>query len=278
VINIKINRPVVAYILFGFMVFVAMLYLRFPGGAVAQYLVSSVSERQPERLLLIDDVKPAIPPGLSIENVVVGLRNHPEANIRMERFQVRPSFWNLLKGKSSLILGGNMYGGSLSGNVDAVRFMRFQGPIQARLNVRDVSIQKCNFITMRMGRQISGKLTGLLTYRGDLDNFLSGSGSTEFILRNGSYPFLENIFGFNKLDFDKVEAQMDLKNGMLRINNLKLSGPKVHLTLKGDILLKGDIKNSQLEMTSSIEFPGQSNSKITMAIGGTIGNPTTRMM
>jgi type II secretion system protein N len=276
--RIKINRRIVSYVLCGILIMAALLYLRFPSEAVTQYLVSVVSEHQPDTILLIDAVKPTIPPGLSFENIQMGFRDLPEASIHADKLKVRPDYWNFLKGKSSLVIGADMYEGSLKGSVDVAGFIPARGPVHAKMNIQDISIQKFHFITKRIGRQISGKLTGFLTYNGELNNVLTGSGSMEFTLLSGSYPLLENLFGFDKLDFDKVEAAMDLKNGVLKVSKLKLTGEKVRCLLKGDILLKPDVRNSQLEMTCSIEFPGQSNKKVTLAITGTLGNPATKLM
>ena len=77
----RINRTVVGYILAGVAMLILLLYLRFPGGAVTDYIKAAAAVRYPGLLLSIDTAEPAIPPGITLENVTAGFRGRPEISI-----------------------------------------------------------------------------------------------------------------------------------------------------------------------------------------------------
>jgi hypothetical protein len=50
------------------------------------------------------------------------------------------------------------------------------------------------------------------------------------------------------------------------------------MTLKGNILLADDIRDSQLDLNGTIEIPSQNSKRVTLAISGTVRNPMTRFL
>ena len=106
-----------------------------------------------------------------------------------------------------------------------------------------------------------------------------GSGVMEFTLINGSYPLRESLMGIDRLDFRRVDAQLNLKNGVLTVSRLKLAGDRISGSLSGDITLnRQDVKASPISLTGSFEMAGQGGQKISLSLGGTIGNPVVKFM
>ena len=101
----------------------------------------------------------------------------------------------------------------------------------------------------------------------------------EFTLINGSYPLRERLLGIDRLDYRRVDAQLNLKNGVLTISRLKLDGDRISGSLSGDITLnRQDVKASPISLTGSFEMAGQGGQKISLSLGGTIGNPVVKFM
>jgi hypothetical protein len=60
---------------------------------------------------------------------------------------------------------------------------------------------------------------------------------------------------------------------------MKLAGDRISGSLSGDIALnRQDIKGSQINLTGSFEMAGQGGQKISLSLGGTIGNPAVKFM
>ncbi|PIP06711.1 MAG: hypothetical protein COX51_08140, partial [Syntrophobacteraceae bacterium CG23_combo_of_CG06-09_8_20_14_all_50_8] len=101
-------------------------------------------------------------------------------------------------------------------------------------------------------------------------------GQLDFIARNGSYQLLESMFGLDKLDFNTVEGQISIRGGVLTINKLRLKGDKISCSIKGDVVLKDDIRNSEVNLSGAMEIASLKNKKVSMLITGTIGNAAIR--
>jgi len=276
--RLKINRAFIGYVLAGIAMLLAFLYLRFPGEAVKDYLKTAAAARYPGLLLSIDAVRPSVPPGLMLSNITAAFRGRPEAAVHADDLSVRPGGLSLLKGRLSLLMAAEGYGGEIRGRVDFTSPFSAGGPLSAEANIRDIRLDKCAWLRQALARQITGTLRGSLTFSGNAEAVQSGTGSVDFTLTNGTFPLVEGILGFDRLDFSRVEGKIGFKNGALRITRLTLTGEKLRCSLKGNILLADDLGASQLDLDGTIESPVQGNKKVTLTIGGTLANPVTRFM
>ncbi len=136
------------------------------------------------------------------------------------------------------------------------------------MNFENLDIEKCSYLREKLGRRVTGKLGGSFTY--DSDSKLT------FNIQKGSYPLLENVFGFDKLDFNAIDGQVSLKNGVVKISKLTLKGEKINYSLKGDISLNAQLKNSVINLSGTFEILALNSKKGTILITGTLGNAITR--
>jgi len=271
------HRAVVGYILAGVAMLILLLYLRFPGGAVTETIRAAAS-RYPGLLLSIDTVQPAIPPGVTLKNVTAGFRGRPEATLHADRLGIRPGWLSLLRGRLALVMAAEGYGGDIRGQVEFANIFSVKGPLSAEMNIRQIRIEKCAWLRDVLARQIIGTLKGSAAFSGAAESLKNGTGNIDLTLTNGSYQLLENLLGFERIDFNKVDAKVSFRNGALKIAGLTLSGEKIRISLKGNILLADDFRESQIDLNGAIEIPMQGNKRVTLAISGTLGNPKTKFL
>ena len=264
----KINKSIIYYILFSFLVLGFFLYARFPSKVVENYLLSTMAERYPGTFLSLGSVGLSLPPGLKMKNILFGFKDNPEADIRLDSFKVRPRLLGYLAGHSSFAVGAVAYGGVMTGRTDFPRLRPEKNPNSAEIRIENLTLEKCDYLKETMGRQLSGKLSGVLSYH--------GASQLDFGIQNGSYQLLESLLGFNRLDFSKLEGRITLKDNLLKVNKLQLKGDKINLSLKGDIVLNPDFKSSAVNLSGTMEVATLNNKKLSMFITGTIGNVQTR--
>jgi type II secretion system protein N len=162
------------------------------------------------------------------------------------------------------------YGGAVKGRVNFPQLVPDKMPTSAEIKLENVDLEKIAYLKERLGRQISGKLSGTYAYRGD--------SQFDFAVENGTYQLVDKLFGFDRLDFSRAEGQIALKGGLLKINKLKLTGDKITFSLKGDIMLNPEFKNSEINLTGTMELAAMNNKKVSLAITGTVGNAKTRYL
>ena len=277
----KLNnfKAIAGYALFALAALGAFLYLRFPGREMARFFASSLSELNPRAVLLIDAVKPAFPPGLNLEKIVLRTGDQPAPLFQAETMTVHPEYLSLLKGQTILLMTAKGYGGTMKGRIDSDHFLSLPEPVNARVELDGIDIGRSAYLKEQLGRQITGKLKGTLNFSGSMKDIRGGSGVMDFTLLNGSYPLQESLMGIDRLDFRSIDAQLNLKNGVLTVSRLKLAGDRVSGSLSGDIALnRQDIKASPLSLTGSFEMAGQGGQRISLSLGGTIGNPAVKFM
>jgi type II secretion system protein N len=276
--KLRMNRALLGYILAGFAMLALLLYLRFPGEAVTHYVKAVAAVRFPGMLLSIDTVQPAVPPGAELVNVTAGFRVRPEATLHADRLAIRPGWLSLFRGRFAFLLAAEGYGGEARGRVDYADLFSLQGPLAAEVNFREIRIEKCAWLRDALVRQITGTLKGSVSFSGTAGALNNGTGNLDFTLTNGTYQLLESLLGFDKIDFSKVDAKISFRNNAMKITGLTLNGEKLRISLKGNILFADDIRESQIDLNGTIEIPLQNNKRVTLAIGGTLGNPKTKFL
>ncbi len=276
--KLKMNWAIAGYVLAGIAMLVLFLYLRFPGETVKAYVKAMAAVRNPQMLLSIDTVQPATLPGIALENITIGFQGRPEATLHADRLTIRAGWLALLRGRIAFILAAEGYGGVLKGHVEFADFFSLHGPLSAEANFREIRIEKCAWLKDALVRQITGTLQGSAAFSGAPETLKNGTLNIEFTLMNGTYPLQESFFGFDRIDFNRVDAKISIRNGALKIAGLTLKGEKINCSLKGNVLFADDIRDSQIDLTGTIEIPVEKNKRVTLAISGTLGNPKTKFL
>jgi type II secretion system protein N len=127
-------------------------------------------------------------------------------------------------------------------------------------------------------RQVTGTLKGTINLTGTAEALKNGTGTVDFTLTNGTYPLQEPFLGLDKIDYSRAEGKASFRNGALKVTQLTLTGEKLRCSLKGNILLADDFQASKLDLNGTIELPLLGNKRVTLTIGGTIGNPNSRVI
>jgi type II secretion system protein N len=276
-VKAKLNRTVVGYILAGIAMLFACLYLRFPGEAFTDD-VRALTAQNPWSLLSSDRIRPTFPPGLALANVTIGARGRPEANIRLDDIRVRPGGLSLLQGRLTLLLAAKGYGGDATGRIDFSRLLSLGGPLAAGATLRDVRIEKCAWLQDALARQVTGTLRGTVSVGGTMEAPDHMTWNVDFTLANGVVPLTDGFFDIKKIDFSRIEGKFAFQKGTMKITQLALTGEKLRLSLKGDILVADPFPESRIDLSGTIELPGQGSRRLTLNISGTIDNPRTRLM
>jgi type II secretion system protein N len=276
--KLTMNRAFAGYILVGISMLLVFLYVRFPGEALRGYAEALAAARYPQTVISIDAIRPSLPPGLAFSGITVAFRDRPDPILHADRLSVRPGGLSLLGGRLTILMAAEGYGGEMEGRVDFSRLLSLQGPLSAAVNLRDIRIEKCAWFREAFARQIAGMLKGSVAFSGTTEAMKNGTGTVDFTLTNGTFPLQESFLGMEKIDFSRVEGKASFRNGALKVTQLTLSGEKLRCSLKGNILIADDFQASQIDLNGTIELPLQGNKRVALTIGGTIGNPKSRIM
>ena len=276
VTNMK-TKKWITYTIYGILITAVFLYVRFPSDNAANYIKSMVVAGNPNVVLSFDSANLCFPPGIKLDNVEISFRDKPDLILRMDALKMRPAIARLLSGKLSLLLYANAYGGNMRTNINFANRFSTDGPVKVNTGFSGIDLGKCSCLKVATGRRIDGMFSGSLSYNGKWDRITSGTGSARLTLLGGNVQLLRDIFSLGELNFDKMEADITLKNRILKITSLEMTGKQLNGSFSGNIFLNENIMRSRLGIKGNIKIHAM-NREISTTLNGTIANPIPRFM
>jgi len=254
--SISKHKKCLGYILYGILLMIVLLYYRFPSDALGDYLQSTADEINPRYHVLIGKVRPSFPFGVKFLKTRVSFRENPDTNLFMaESLLIRPGLWSFLKGESKYWFDCLAYGGNIKGSVN---FLDNGGeaserPFTTSIELRDIRINDYEYLFTLIGRNVKGILGGIITYSGQGNLLINGTGEANLRISDGSVELLQPIFSLESVSFDDVRIKMILEKTKIKLTRVELEGREIKGTLSGTIGLKQNFSRSRLALKGSIE-------------------------
>jgi type II secretion system protein N len=241
------------YLLFALILTVALLYYRFPSDALRGYLQATADRANPPLLLSVDHIEPRFPIGLKFADTEVAMKDMPDRVIlRADSLLLKPRLWSLLRGKSEYCFHCMAYKGDLIGcvyfkNDDRKLF------IDTEIELRNIRIGDHAYLSQLISRHVEGILGGTVSYRGQYNLLMDGSGEANLRLSQGKVELLQPLLNFESIEFNEMEIEMALKQQKINVTRLELKGQELQGTLSGTITLKEEFAKSSLDLRGTIE-------------------------
>jgi len=264
------------YITYGIVITIVFLYLLFPSEAVKHYIVTEVASRNPNVVVVIDDIRLGIPAVLEFDDVELRFKDKPGAVLEAKTVTAWPQLASLLRGKPVVRISTAAYGGNIDATVFSPDRFAIGTSVTVDAEVNQINIGECSYLKKVLGRNFAGILKGTLTFEGRYDDAITGAGTANFIAQNGNVELLKSIVGISTLTFDEITAAMTLKNRTLKIDGVDFTGNEARGSLNGSVLLQRDIIRSRLSLRGTVEIPAV-NKTFSAFVSGTLGNPIPRL-
>jgi type II secretion system protein N len=271
-------KRTIGYGLFALIMLAAVVYIRLPANFLERYVVSKITENQPDLLVTLADAKPQFPPGVRLDQLVIRFLDKGSATIEFERISAAAALARLFLGRLAFSVDARAYGGEIRGDVAFTDRFSSSGPIRADMKFEEVNLGNCSYAKALSGRQIEGRASGTLLYSGRIQDSVNGSGRLEIMLRDGSIHLLSPVFGLDRLDFSRAEGEAVLENRTLKIRNFQFAGRDFQGTFSGQILLDNDFQKSRLDMSGTLTFTGQNSGRQSVSLTGPLTDPAVQFL
>jgi len=263
------SRKNISYLAFFVVSLLFFLYFRFPARDFKVYLNSAFSERYPEFFRSFDSVSLGIaPPSLILSSVMLGGEGK-WGSYKLDVLRLRPRLLGYLMGKQSLAFSAETYSGLLQGYIDFPLFGGKEVTPKVVFDFEGLDLAKGEFLKDKLGLNLTGKLTGSFVF--------DGRGTLKFKIEKGLYRLREGLFGMDVIPFDTLEGEFRLRENNVKINKLVLRGDRVNCSLKGDVFLNKEWKNSLLNLNGSYDVLTL-RKKVILSISGTLGNAQVKAL
>jgi type II secretion system protein N len=247
------HRSILGYVLYGVILTLALLYLRFPSHAVEEYVQAMGAGASPPLAVSVDRIAPSIPFGLKFLKTRVSVRNAPDRPIlRADRLSIKPSLLSFLGGKSDYAFYCAAYKGKASGSI-SLRQGEKPPSIDTEIELTNVDLGEYTYLQALVGRTVKGTLSGTIVYDGQYRPVLNGSGKATLSMSEGVVELAEPFLTLTAIDFDELETDMVLNNRTIEVQRLAFKGKQLQGTLSGTITLREALTDSVLSLTGTIE-------------------------
>lgn len=247
------NKKYLGYILYAILLMIVLLYYRFPSDAFCEYLEATAEKVAPPLLLSVENVQPSLSLGLRFLGTELSLKKDPHISLfNAESLLIRPEIWSLLKGEFEFCFDCLAYSGDVKGCVHLGEH-GIKGPFSTSIELQDLRIDDHAHLSSLIGRDVKGVLDGTITYRGQGNLLIAGTGEADLRISEGQIELLEPILGGEPIDFDELRIKMVIKNRRIDLRDVELMGRALQATLSGSIRLKTELLESNLNIRGTIE-------------------------
>ncbi len=239
------------YVFFAVIIALVLLYVRFPEKEVRLFLAEKVEQFDPDFVLEAGRIKPWPLLGLKITPCSLVARENPEQRvIDFDSLILSKRLLTMFKSEKVYDFGGSLYSGKASGFVQIDE--ENAGPFKADLYLNEVDLNKYKYISLLLGRQLEGILSGALDVKGSREGLIDASGQANFVIGDALIKLREPVFGVETVEMQNVTIDADLGNR--RINtSVEVLSNDFKGSLSGLIRLHTNIERSRLDLKGTIE-------------------------
>jgi type II secretion system protein N len=241
------------YVIFALVLTLVLLYYRFPSDAARDYFRAKGLRANPSLALSVDRIVPAIPIGLKFVKTKVAIEDMPDRVIlRADRLLIRPKLFSLLLGKSKFSFKCLAYQGDVRGSVGFKEDQKIAF-VDTEMAFRNIRVGDYPLLANLLGRPLKGTLDGTISYSGQYNPMLDGSGEAKLRLSEGSLKLLQPFLTLQSIDFDEMDMEVVLKQQEINVTRLELKGKQLQGALSGTITMKEQLEQSSLDLKGTIE-------------------------
>jgi type II secretion system protein N len=250
------HKSYLGYILYGILLIIGLLYYRFPSDAVGAYLQSTADQISPRYQVSVGKARLSFPIGMKLMKTKVTSKEDPGTNLFVsDSLLIKPDLWSLLKGESTYGFDCQTYGGNITGSVhfEANGIDDPETPLASSIELKGIRIGDYTYFSSLIGRSVKGILEGVVTYKGQFDQLINGTGEANLRISDGFFELLHAVFGLESVGFDDLWIKMVLRKKKITLARVELEGREIRGTLSGTIRLKNEFSESRLALRGSIE-------------------------
>lgn len=261
------------YAAFALAALLLLAWVKMPSDAVRSLVLSALSKNQAGMQVRIDSAEWSFPFGLALTGLSVQPGNVGGPGVRAETVTAHPALLSLMTGRLAFRVQAAAMGGRIDGDVAFRNRFSAGGPVQADLTVGGINAAECPWLTELLGRSVRGRVDGRIRFEGLPTRWPEGSGRLELALANGLISFKAPLFGLQEMVFTKMEGNMDLGSGQLKVNRLQVTGDTLRGEFQGTIRLEGNLSQSRIALRGDVNLPAAGPERFAVEVGGTVTNP-----
>jgi len=252
-LSIKDNRQRLWYLILIGCFTVLLLYIKFPSEALTDYIRAEAENSFPDFNIAFDKIGLTLPPGIKIQGLRISLKEYPDIPVYVsEKSSVKVSVLSWLKGAPRYYFTSMVKGGEISGFLEEKDEVKKER-VDATIDIEGLMLDDQIFIHPVINERLEGRLTGRITFMGNLSDPLRGNTEISLNLSDGRVKFKTPILDLDELEFKNMSMSGIIDNRRLNIKALNMTGGPVNCSATGTVQISNDFLNSRLNLQTEIE-------------------------
>jgi len=241
------------YLVYGALVVVLFLYLRFPGQQFKTFCAQSITRQLPGYEAVIESLHYRFPRTLVVTNLQLKSNAQAaQAVLTIDELTVAPTLKSFKEPAGNFLITLTACGGTHRADLTLDRGRRTFSLVNIEINSLDLA--KLTSLKTQTGRAITGLLAAQGSYAGQLGQEISkGTGEGSVMVKAGTFELLEPIFSLKSIGIDTGEAQVKLHEQKCTLGKGKFTGKELEGTFGGQLTtLNGPLAVMQLNLTGTL--------------------------
>ncbi|MBF0526983.1 MAG: type II secretion system protein GspN, partial [Deltaproteobacteria bacterium] len=237
---------VIGFILFGLILFMVLVYYRFPYNRLTAYLLDRVNEDGRVNVT-VETLKPTRPINFVLKKTVVQLPvGKALVPISEPRdIDVQVGLWPLLSRRLNVGFSGNIFSGNISGQINTDMAL---SDLSARIDSRGMDLSQSPYLQAAADIGVTGKLSGGGIYQGTQD-WVTGTGKVQFSLEDGVLTRLSRLqIPMDTVPFKNIKVTLALDKGRIVVSDFSIKSDQLTAEAGGIILPAQPLVNSSLDL------------------------------
>jgi len=261
------------YAAFAVAALLLIAWVKMPADALRSLVLSALAKNKAGLQVQLDAAEWAFPVGLALTGLSVRPKDGKGPGMRTDRLTARPALAALAAGRLAFRVEAAALGGRIDGDIALRNRFSASGPVQADLRFAGIDAAGCAWLAELLGRPLRGRVDGRLRFEGLPERWPDGVGRLEIALADGLIAFRAPLFGLQEMTVTKMEGDMDLASGIVKVNRLHLTGEQLEGDFRGSIRLAGDLPASPIALRGDVRLPAAGPERFAVEVGGTVSSP-----
>ncbi|NPV03917.1 MAG: type II secretion system protein GspN [Syntrophaceae bacterium] len=266
-------RTYAGYAAFAVAALLVIAWVKMPPDTLRLLVLSALSKNKAGMQVRLDAAEWAFPVGLALTGLSVRPKDGRGPEVRADRLTARPALTALAAGRLAFRVEASAMGGRIDGDIAVRNRFSASGPVQADLQFSGIDAAGCPWLAELLGRSLRGRVEGRLRFEGLPERWPDGAGRLEIVLTDGQIAFKAPLFGLQEMTVAKMEGDMDLGSGVVKVNRLRVTGDQLEGDFRGSIRIAGDLPASRIALRGDVTIPAVGPERFAVEVSGTVASP-----
>ncbi len=226
-----------------------LLWVRFPSTAIKRFCGEYVETLFPGTDCTIGSLSYGFPLTLNATDIYLVDTQQPDRVLfAADTVSIRPQLGSPLK---VFNLSGSLYGGTQTCQLT----LKAEGSFSlTRLHVQGLDLQRLTHVQEQLERDITGRLTLLGEYEGNINNLVAGEARGKVEINAGELELFQPILTLDYLDMEKTMFDFQYREQELQIIKGKFDGKELNGNFAGSLFVEPLWFKSELDLKGDLDI------------------------